>query len=64
MKKSFKHIKLPQYRRGDFGYSCATCKYMQSPTQFYCTKYNLEIDPGALCNAWDSQFSSSKDENS
>ena len=51
------------YRQGDFGYSCATCKYIKSETEFVCTKYNVDIDPGYVCNAWKQQFSSPNNEN-
>jgi hypothetical protein len=51
-------INLPQYRQGDFGYSCATCLYMISKTDFVCVKYKKNIDPGFVCNSWTSQFGS------
>lgn len=63
MNKSFKHLRLPQYRQGDFGFSCATCKHMNPKENFYCHKYEVEVDPGAVCDAWKDQFPESNDNN-
>lgn len=60
MNKSFKHIRLPQYRQGDYGYSCATCVHMNPKDVFYCNKYSITIDPGAICNDWEPEFRESK----
>lgn len=60
--KSFQHFKLPQYRQGDFGFSCATCKHMTDKTVFRCSKYNVEIDPGYVCNSWENENPESNNE--